>query len=94
MKRWMNLLILSCMRATFFIEKSHAGPLSFINRLQLKMHVAICDKCSAYQKQSLFIEQVLRSHIKPFPNPKQMTLSKPAKEAIQTKIEQSLKKDN
>ncbi len=59
MKKLMNLIVLSCRKATYLLEKSLLSPLPFMDRLQLKMHLKICDKCAAYQKQSLIIEALL-----------------------------------
>lgn len=52
--------MLSCQKATFLIEKSHSIPLSFLDKLQLSVHLKICDKCANYQRQSLIIENALK----------------------------------
>ena len=83
----MNLIMLSCKKATFLIEKSHDTPLSFIGKLQLSMHLKICDKCSRYQKQSLLIKKVLKSNHKNFSNPSNFKLSESSKIRIQRAVE-------
>ena len=52
--------MLSCRKATFLVEKEQGGSLSFVERMQLSMHMKICDKCATYQKQSLFIDQLIK----------------------------------
>ncbi len=61
MKKLMNLLVLSCQKATLLIEKGHVSSLGFMDRIQLSIHLRICKHCSNYQKQSLLIENVLNS---------------------------------
>ena len=87
----MNLIMLSCRKATFLIEKSHDKPLSFIDKLQLSMHLKICDKCSGYQKQSLLIEMVLKVNHKKFSNPSNFKLSDSSKTRIQKAVEENSK---
>ena len=53
----MHKLFLSCVRATELIEKKLHFRLSTKERLQLKMHKMMCDACSRYEKQSIFIEK-------------------------------------
>jgi len=91
MKKLMNLIVLSCQKATFLIEKSHDTPLSFIDRLQLSMHLKICDKCSGYQKQSLLIEKAFKANHKNFSNPSNFKLSDSSKIRIHRSIEENSK---
>jgi len=61
MSKAMNKLMLSCKKATELIEKQQLTPLRFVERMQLKMHKSMCDACSAYEKQSIFIDKALNS---------------------------------
>jgi len=88
----MHILILSCKKATFLIEKSQAHPLGLIDRLQLKLHLKLCDGCFRYQKQSLFIENLLKNDQKDLSNISGLKLSDKSKELIQKAIEENLKK--
>ena len=56
MKHIMHILMLSCLKATELIEKKFHIKLSFTERLQLRMHTMMCDKCARYEKQSEFLE--------------------------------------
>ncbi len=60
MKKLMQYLFLSCLKATELIEKRIYSKLSFKEQLQLKVHKAMCDACSNYEKDSLLIDKALR----------------------------------
>jgi len=57
MKKIMNKLFLSCLRASELIEKKLHFKLSITEKLQLKVHKSMCKACTLYEKQSVFIEK-------------------------------------
>lgn len=57
MNRTVQIILLSCLKATELLEKKFHFKLSFKERLQLKLHLAMCDICMNYQKQSKLIEK-------------------------------------
>jgi hypothetical protein len=57
MKKLMNILFLSCLKATELIEKKLHFKLSFKEKLQLKVHKTMCDACRLYEKQSGLLEK-------------------------------------
>ena len=59
MKKFMNILFLSCYKATELIEKKLNFRLSAKERMQLKIHKMMCSACTLYEKQSTFLEQGL-----------------------------------
>lgn len=61
MGRIMNMLMLSCKKATSLIEKRSLIGLSFKEKVQLKMHKSMCDACSNYEKQSSTIDNLLQN---------------------------------
>ena len=65
MKKMMNILMLSCKKATELIEKRLVTKLSAIEKIQLKMHTAVCSQCSTYEKQSDIIEKSIAKIHKP-----------------------------
>lgn len=91
MKKLMNLIVLSCHKATLLIEKSHNQPLSFLDKVQLSMHLKICDKCVGYQKQSLLIENVLKANHQNLSNPSNFKLSDDYKSLIKNVIDKKIK---
>lgn len=94
MKKLMNLMVLSCKKATFLIERSYGKPLSFLEKLQLKIHLKICDKCAEYQKQSHMIENVFIFKRQSITNASNFKLSNESKTRIQKVIDEDSKKGN
>jgi len=64
MKKLMHRLFLSCLKATELIEKKLHFRLSGREKLQLKMHKMMCDACSSYEKQSIFLEKGVSLNLK------------------------------
>ncbi len=57
MKKLMHILFLSCLKATELIEKKLNFRLTWTEKMQLKAHKMMCDACSNYEKQSIFIDK-------------------------------------
>lgn len=57
MKKLMHLLFLSCLKASELIEKKIHFSLSVTEKIQLKFHKVMCDACTRYEKQSIFLER-------------------------------------
>jgi len=91
MKKLMNLIMLSCQKASFLIEKGNSKPLSFMDKLRLNMHLKMCSKCADYQKQSLLIEAALKRNHKKIPNLSTLVLSDTSKLRIQKAMDGNLK---
>ncbi len=56
----MNVMMLSCVKATELMEMKEHVPLSFIKTMQLHMHTAMCSGCRNYMKQTKLIDELLR----------------------------------
>lgn len=63
MKKIKHLLFLSCLRATELIEKKINFELSYKEKLQLKLHINMCNACETYQKQNTIIENSIAQHL-------------------------------
>jgi hypothetical protein len=63
MKRTMEILMLSCKKATELIDKKFVTKLSVKEKVMLRMHTSMCDACTAYQKQSKVLDELLHRHI-------------------------------
>lgn len=85
MKKMMNILMLSCKKATELIEKRLVTKLSSIEKVQLKMHTAVCSQCSTYEKQSDIIEKRIAEIHQP--NNELLKLSSEKKEQILNQLE-------
>jgi predicted anti-sigma-YlaC factor YlaD len=59
-KDFIHVFLLSCEKATFLIEKELDDKLSFIERLQLKVHLSICKLCHAYHQKVRFMDKAMR----------------------------------
>lgn len=91
-KRLVHILVLSCKTATLLIEKAQRQKLGPLRRLQLSMHLRICDGCLRYQQQSRLIEQVLNDEHDVLSRLSGAHLSPKSKSLIQNAIELKLKK--
>ncbi len=90
MKKLMNILFLSCFKATELVEKKLQVKLSFTEKLQLKLHLMMCDACSKYEKQSLILEKGIKT-MKPSEDIKIDIVE--LKNRINQKLQQSLSKN-
>ncbi|MBK7570787.1 MAG: hypothetical protein IPI10_03875 [Bacteroidetes bacterium] len=59
----MNILMLSCKKASELIDKKSVVKLSLKENVMLKMHTSMCDGCKAYQKQSKILDVLLKHHL-------------------------------
>jgi hypothetical protein len=66
-KKIMHTLLLSCLKATQIIEKGLHFKLTWKEKLQLKTHKMMCDACSRYEKQSLFLDRAIKAMHDPGP---------------------------
>lgn len=85
MKKMMNILMLSCKKATELVEKRLVTKLTSAEKIQLKMHTAVCSQCSTYENQSEIIEKSLAQIHQP--NKEPMKLSSEKKEQILKQLE-------
>jgi hypothetical protein len=67
MKKLMNILFLSCIKATELMEKKLLFQISWIEKLQLNAHKMMCTACTRYEKQSGIIESGIVSLLKKEP---------------------------
>ena len=92
MKSIVHFFVLSCLKATLLIEKRNVLPLSILQRIQLKLHLRICDKCSKYEKQSEVIDTILKKRLKKENLVNKDALSQEFKSKINSEIQKRLKK--
>ena len=55
-----NLFIVPCQIATLLIEKKQCKALNSSEKIQLFVHTLICDACRKYEKQSRFLDSILK----------------------------------
>ncbi len=61
------MIMISCREATAFTDKHMHAGLTWGEHLRWWMHLAMCRACSAYEKQSRFIEAALRHIVRSDP---------------------------
>jgi len=88
----MHLIVLSCKRASYLIEKSNGKPLSMIDKMQLAWHLSLCAKCTLYKKQSSYLETILKQNQINPTNLKAFKLADPSKERIKKVMEEEMAK--
>lgn len=85
----MNLIMLSCKRATELVEKKSVDSLSFTENLQLNLHTMFCKTCKAYEKQSQAIDKTLSKWMKNKEEKTSVHLSENIKSKILKEIKNS-----
>jgi len=63
-KKIIHAFVLSCKQATFLIEKRLHTNLSPLEKLQLRVHLALCELCAAYNKKAYFLNEVMKKVIR------------------------------
>lgn len=53
-------LKISCKESSFLISKKQETALSFIEKVQLNLHLLICDVCKLFKKQTDYIISLLQ----------------------------------
>ncbi|MEX2352657.1 MAG: zf-HC2 domain-containing protein [Gammaproteobacteria bacterium] len=56
--------MLNCHEVTRLVSESQERPLSFMERLSLKIHVMMCKACHNFSEQVPFIRQTMRAYAK------------------------------
>ncbi|SDE32547.1 hypothetical protein [Riemerella columbipharyngis] len=51
--------IMPCSKATLRMERDHAGELSWIKKLRLKLHLSVCDFCVRYYKKLETLDRLM-----------------------------------
>ena len=60
LEKMMHKLFYSCEMATYLIEKKASDqPISFLENLRLKVHLAMCKFCRAYNDKVCIIDMAL-----------------------------------
>jgi hypothetical protein len=60
----MNILMISCQKATELIDKRQALGLSLPERFRLHFHTAMCDACQLYESQSRVVDRLLGKELR------------------------------
>lgn len=55
---------MSCKKASELIDKRLVSDLSFKEKINLSLHIAMCGMCSVYNKQSNSIDEAIKNRLK------------------------------
>lgn len=56
----MKFLMISCKKATLLVSKKEENRLSWLEKWQLRTHMALCSMCRRFEEQSGFIGRMAR----------------------------------
>jgi hypothetical protein len=87
-KRLIHIIVLSCRTATRLIEKKLHQRLSPRERIQLSWHKRVCDACTTYEKQVIFLDRIITRE--PAGIPEEPPFSGKNIESLQEKIISSI----
>lgn len=92
LKKVYDIFAMACREATLLMEKGLEGKLSSYEKVQLKFHLAICEGCKRYNKQTALLHSVLKPTISPNPTDfSSFKLSPEAKARISKAIDENKK---
>jgi hypothetical protein len=80
----------NCEKATFMIEKKKFHALSIKERLELHIHLAGCDACRIFQRQSKIID-IVAGNIFTKSQHEPLKLDDEYKKVLQARIDEKLK---
>lgn len=80
--------MLNCKQASQLISQSLDRPLSFSERLQLKVHLLMCDACRRFKQQLNLLKGHIKALMQKVETDESLQLSQTAKSAILQKIDQ------
>lgn len=63
MKNILQSFNISCFKSTQLIEKRHIYNLSFMEKMQLKIHTKTCKTCASYKYKSDLIEKGISDNV-------------------------------
>ncbi len=63
MKKLMNILMLSCKKATELIDKKIHFGISRQEKVKLHMHTMMCNACRNYEKQGYLMDDAMKKSV-------------------------------
>ncbi|MEO8405417.1 MAG: hypothetical protein ABI480_12505 [Chitinophagaceae bacterium] len=84
-------IIYNCKKATLLIEKKQMTPLTLGEKMELKLHLAGCSVCRTFERQSILINNHIKSLFQSAPK-SESKLNDQFKSDLQNKIKEKLKR--
>lgn len=85
-------VIYNCRQATFLIEKKQLTELTTKEKVELKIHLAGCSICRIFQRQSIFINKIIKNRLN-IHSETPIKLDEAFKTAMQEKIDEHLNRN-
>lgn len=79
----------NCRKATYLIEKKQISTITFVERIELVIHLAGCSICRTFEKQSKLINQAVKDLFRSSVTPPTQ-LDEEYKRNLQTRIDEQL----
>ncbi len=92
MKDLMYKIMLTCKQATFYSSIRSFKKLSFVQSIQLKLHLMMCKSCHEFDHQNKIIDQSLTDFIKNDHLISEESLSEEKKSQIESVVKQRINK--
>ena len=54
--------VISCKEASRLLSESHDRPLGWLERLKLRVHLALCDMCTRFAAHLRFMRQTMQRY--------------------------------
>ena len=54
--------IIRCKDASRFVSQQQDAPLTYWQRLTLRLHLSVCDACSRFERQLRFLRTAMRKY--------------------------------
>lgn len=83
-------MLISCQAASRLISQSLDAPLSWQNRLALRLHLAICKHCTRFSQQLAKLRLYVKTLMRRTEDDPNIQLKPEAKQRIAEAIEQNL----
>jgi hypothetical protein len=80
MANWFNI---SCAKATYLLSKKQESGLAVAERIQLAIHITICDVCKLFKIQITYITKCSKNQ-----SQEEHYLSSKAKQSIKAKVDE------
>ncbi len=86
MTKLMQIIFLSCKQATFYSSIKNYKKLNLLHRIQLKLHLSMCENCHEFDHQSQLIDKSLEK----FNNTNQITSEETLSKEKKLQIKQTV----
>jgi hypothetical protein len=55
-------MMLNCKEVSHLVSQRQDGPLTFGERLKMRLHLLLCDACRRFERQAAFLRDAMRRY--------------------------------